>query len=123
MDTGDWASVASVLDARCEYHFRGTMTSGVEKIVESYRKIDEWVHATFDQVRYESRIELQSDGSVLITFRDQIDHGDHHLDFRCQQRVAINDAERIASITHIDIDGEPEKAVRFNAMCGVVKPA
>ena len=96
--------------------------TGVDAIVGSYRTIDEWVRETFEGLQYESKVELKPDGSALITFRDRMSLGEHHLDFRCQQLIELDDDGLIGSITHIDIEGEPEKAARFNAACGVVKP-
>lgn len=122
LDAADWDAVSALLDDACAYHMRGATTTGVESIVGSYRTIDEWVKATFDSVRYESRVEAQPDGTALITFRDRIDQGAHALDHRCQQRIAVDDAGRITTITHIDLEGEAEKVARFNAACGVVKP-
>lgn len=122
LDAGDWPAVSSLLDPECEYHFRGEVTAGIDIIVGSYRTIDEWVHETFESVHYESHVELRSDDAALITFRDQMDHGEHHLDFRCQQLIQTNRHDLIRRITHIDLEGEPEKVIRFNAACGVVKP-
>lgn len=122
LDQGHWEAVSSLLDPGCRYHFRGGTTTGVETIVGSYRKIDEWVREVFDSVAYESHVEMVGDAAALITFRDQISCGQHHLDFRCQQRIDINERGRIDVITHIDIEGEREKADRFNKACGAVKP-
>jgi len=122
LDSGDWDAVTALISEGCAYHFRGGQMTGVDAIVGSYRKIDEWVRETFEGLSYESRVELRPDGAALITFRDRMSLGEHHLDFRCQQLIELDDAGLISSITHIDIEGEPEKAARFNAACGVVKP-
>jgi len=122
LDAADWPAVTALLDPACVYHFRGGRMTGAEEIVGSYRTIDEWVRTTFDKVRYESSHEVESDAAALIAFRDLIDHGEHHLDHRCRQRIEIDTSGRVCSITHIDIEGEPEKAARFNEACGVVKP-
>jgi len=123
LDSGDWDAVTALLSSDCAYHFRGGQMTGVEEIVGSYRTIDEWVRETFEGLLYESKVELKPDGSALITFRDRMSLGEHHLDFRCQQLIELDDAGLIGSITHIDIEGEPEKAARFNEACGVVKPS
>lgn len=122
LDAADWPSLIALLDPACVYLFRGGQMTGVDEIVASYRTIDEWVRATFDSVRYESSHEVESGTAALISFRDLIDHGQHHLDHRCQQRIEINSEGLICTITHIDLEGEPEKAARFNAACGVEKP-
>lgn len=122
LDAADWPALSALLDPACVYHFREGQMNGVDEIVGSYRTIDEWVRATFDSVRYESGHEVESGTTALIFFRDLIDHGEHHLDHRCRQRVEINGEGRICSITHIDLEGEPEKAARFNEACGVEKP-
>ena len=123
LDGGDWPALIALLDPACEYRFRDGVMSGVDEIVASYRKIDDWVRATFDSVRYESAVELQPGAAAMISFRDLIDHGDHHLDHRCRQKIEINSEGRICSITHIDLPGEPEKVVQFNKACGVEKPS
>ncbi|KAA3608623.1 MAG: hypothetical protein DWQ01_10995 [Planctomycetota bacterium] len=121
LDAGDWETVASLLAPGCEYACRGELYEGVETIVASYREIDEWVHRSFDSVRYESRIESCSEHEALISFRDVIEHGEHRLDFRCQQRIEVGNDGRILRILHIDLEGEPEKAAQFNWACGVRK--
>ncbi len=123
LDAGDWDALASLLAPGCEYSLRGGSIEGVEPIVASYRKIDEWVHASFDSVRYESEVDTCTEREALIAFRDIIEHGAHRLDFRCQQQITLGDDGRVERIRHIDLEGEPEKAAEFNRVCGVEKPA
>ena len=122
LDADDWAGAEALLADECVYAFRGGEMRGAAEIVGSYRKIGEWVARSFDAVRYESRVAPLEDVRVEIAFRDLIDHGEHHLDFRCKQRLRVDAEGRVVHIEHIDIEGEPEKAARFNAACGVTKP-
>ena len=120
LDDGDWDAAASLLHPECRYACRGTLQTG-PSLLDAYRTTDEWAKATFESVRYESRVEVE-DGRARIHFRDLMDHGEHHLDFRCQQLVSVDDDGRIIEIEHIDLPGETEKADRFNRACGVVRP-
>ncbi|MCH9683932.1 MAG: GNAT family N-acetyltransferase [Deltaproteobacteria bacterium] len=122
LDIGDWNGVRELLDPACVYDCRGATTIGPETIVASYAEIDTWVHETFEDVAYESTVEGRTPSQALITFRDQMSHGVHRLDFRCQQRIEIDASGRLVRIDHIDLPGEREKADRFNEACGVRRP-
>lgn len=121
LDEGDWSAASSLLHPECRYDCRGSVVTG-PTLLDGYRTTDAWVKATFDAVRYESRIEIE-DGRARIHFRDFIDHGEHHLDFKCEQLLTIDEDGRIVSIEHIDLPGELETADAFNQVCGVRRPA
>jgi hypothetical protein len=36
--------------------------------------------------------------------------------------ITLGQERTIVSIEHVDLPGEPEKVVKFNAACGVKKP-
>lgn len=122
LDAGDWAGVEALVARGCTYRIRGDTVVGAEPIVGSYRRIAEWVDSTFDAVRYESEVKPHDGDRARIRFRDLIDHGPHHLDFRCEQLIAVDGSGAIIDIEHVDIPGEPEKAAAFNRACGVAKP-
>ena len=122
LDQGDWNTVQSLLANDCTYSFRNEEIQGHKTIVDMYQSIGVWVDETFDHVCYESSVEVMGDNRMKLHFRDLLDHAGFHLDFRCQQIVTIEDGSKITHIQHIDIPGEPEKAARFNADCGVIKP-
>ncbi len=122
LDDDDWKTSATCLAPDCVYAFRGGETQGREAIIASYRTIGEWVAETFESVRYESAVEPVGDGRARIAFRDVIEHGGHHLDFHCEQLITAGRSGRIVHIEHVDLPGEPEKAVEFNALCGVKRP-
>lgn len=122
MDAGDWPAARALLSPDCEYVCRGERTTGPEEIVASYRSIHEWVTSTFERVAYQSRVEAVSPERAAIHYRDQIDHGEHHLDFRCRQHLTVDGHGRICRIEHEDLPGELEKARRFNDACGVKRP-
>jgi hypothetical protein len=122
LDDHDWAAATNCLAPDCIYLFRGTEARGRDQIIDSYRRIGEWVAATFESVSYESKVEALGPARAAITFRDVLDHQGHHLDFRCQQILTTDDEGRVVQIEHIDFPGEPEKVVAFNAACGVKKP-
>ena len=121
LDQSDWKAAALLLHPKCRYNCRGSVVIG-PTLLDGYRTTDEWVKSTFDAVRYESRVEVEG-GRVRIHFRDLIDHGDHHLDFSCQQVLTIDDGGHIVSIEHVDLPGEVEKADAFNQACGVRRPS
>ena len=122
LDARDWAGTRALLSEACEYDFRGGSLHGPKAIIAIYREIGEWVDESFDSVSYESRVELRPSGQALIHFRDLMDHGEHHLDFRCQQLLSVDQHGRVYRIEHIDIPGESEKAAAFNLACGVKRP-
>jgi len=122
LEAGDWTATQALLSEACVYEFRGGTLHGPEAIIATYREITEWVDQSFESVRYESRVERRPAGEALIHFRDLMDHGDHHLDFRCQQLIRVDEQGRIGRIQHIDIPGEAEKAAAFNEACGVKRP-
>ena len=121
LDEDRWDAVIACLSPDCEYLFRGAVTRGSAPIVASYRTIGEWVADTFESVRYESAVEAIGVDRAVISFRDVLDHPGHHLDFRCQQVITLGPEGTIVHIEHVDLPGEPEKVVRFNAACGVKK--
>jgi hypothetical protein len=90
--------------------------------VACYTELCEWVETTFEAVQYESRVELENDGRVRVHFRGLIDHGEHHLDFRCQQLLTVDEQGLIQRIEHIDLPGERDKDDGFNLACGVTRP-
>lgn len=121
LDSGDWKRAAALLAPRCVYDCRGSTTVGVREIVASYKSIDDWVRRSFEHICYRSSIETRPGDKVLISFRDRMAHGEHRLDFRCQQLVSVVGGA-ITHIEHIDLPGERDKANLFNRTCGVTRP-
>ena len=121
LEADDWTTAGACLAADCVYVCRGSTFSGRDAVVQSYRNIGEWVRRTFDKVRYDSTLTLLDSGQVRADFRDRIDHGEQHLDFRCYQIWTGSDGV-IHQIEHHDLPGMNERAVAFNEACGVVRP-
>ena len=122
LDQDDWQAAEKCLSPDCSYICRGTTSLGSAQIVDSYRKIGEWVRKSFESVAYESSIEVLSESQVKIRFRDLIKHQGHTLDFRCEQLLQLGEAGTIQQIEHFDLPGMLEKAAAFNKACGVERP-
>lgn len=124
LDNSDWDAMTALLAADCQYECRGTTSVGAAAIVASYQQMDAWVRATFEDVRYQSAVapEPGEPMQARLQMRDHMRHGEHTLDFQCEQRITVSDAGRIVAIEHFDLEGEREKADAFNRACGVARP-
>ncbi|MCZ6836603.1 MAG: hypothetical protein O7G85_12575 [Planctomycetota bacterium] len=122
LDQEDYTLAETLLAPDCRYEINDTVMNGRETIIESYRLIGDWVKATFDSYQYSSEVVPRGDDQAIISYRDQIQHGEHELDHRCQQIIKAAPDGLIIEIRHVNLPGEPEKVKAFNKACGVSKP-
>ena len=119
LDRDDIESAASMLAPDCHYDNGATILKGPDAIINSYRESSERARRLLDEVRYESTIQQGAGNQAAITFIDHLRKDTLTYVYRCRQMVEINEAGRIASIRHEELDGEREALHRFFKSCGI----
>ncbi len=119
LDRCDFAEAGRYLSSDCSYQTGHEELIGPQAILASYSESADWGSKTLDQVIYESEIEVGKDGSLSVLYLDKIIHGGLTHEYRCRQRLSIDDAGLIVGIVHEELPSEREKLNEFLARCGV----
>ena len=102
LDNDDYKTTLSTLTPDCIYDMGSETLTGAEAIVNSYeqnmlagrKKMDklEWGNSYVDQI---------SDSEYIVNFTDYLYHAGEKFTFQCQQRLFINQEQKIYKIEHI----------------------
>lgn len=106
----------------CTYNIGDEPIVGREAIIDSYRRNGQWAGETFDHIDYESRIEMDEDGRVCITFIDDLHHAGQRHEYKCRQLVRVNKWGLIELIEHTEITGQRDELEAFLSRVGVKRP-
>ena len=121
LDGTDFATVRATLGPTCHYDTQSALEGvlvGPAAIVESYRSHDARARQSFDYVEYSSLVETVDGMSALIQFTDVIRRQDHEHTYRCRQRIVIDEAAVIVSITQENIPAEVSAPKEFLTRVG-----
>jgi hypothetical protein len=119
LDRCDYVYAASCLSPECIYRAMDEELTGPNAILASYAKNAEWAEHVLERVVYDSQVKPETDGSMSILFVDRIFHGGHMHEYRCVQKVWLDEENRIVKIVHEELPGEWEKLNGFLAKCGI----
>lgn len=119
LDDDDFDTLPNLLSENCRYRSPQGVLTGPAAVVASYRANSQWAHRTFDSITWDSECELEPQGTVLVTFTDITDHGGEHHEYRCQQRITLDEDLRVAEIEHIVIPDEEAALAEFLDRVGV----
>ncbi len=120
LDADNFQEAIKLLAENCQYNIGAETLVGPEKIVKSYednmiegrKKLDEliWGKSWVDQI---------SDEEFIINFTDYLKHqGESHI-HRCQQKIWIDDDNRIKMIVHLKNEEEETKLADFYVRVGL----
>ena len=113
LDAEDYPTARAFLRDDCNYEIRGETIEGAEAIIASYQTNGEAGRERFDDISYESSVEEISPSEALIGYVDIISHGNCVHIHTCAQQVTIDDAGKVAQITHVDHPGQREMLEAF----------
>jgi hypothetical protein len=102
----DYCAARPFLADDCSYQLRGTKILGADQIIASYREHGEAGQQKFDQVAYESSVEITGEDSAILHYTDTITHGGETHLHQCRQHILLDGDGRINSILHEDLAGE-----------------
>lgn len=119
LDREDFETAAACVAMDCVYRFRGTELVGPTEIIVSYRKSAAWARASFDGMRYESRLAGEEPGRWRVRYTDLTEHRGLTHRHECEQVLWSDAAGLIGRIEHVDLPGEREKLMAFLASVGV----
>jgi len=120
LDAEDYGAARCLIAAECVFETGAAVVQGVEPIVASYAASGAWAKRTFEEVRYESRVEPIDDHTVAVEFTDYLmaaGHGWHR--YRCRQEFTFGDDGRVIRIVHRELPGEREDLQAFLDRCGI----
>jgi len=122
LDADDYEAARTTLAADCRCDTGKAILTGPEAIIESYRNSSVWARSTFDDVRFESRIEqdLSSPYRICVFYSDILRKaGDSHV-HQCRQFLTIDEAStKITAIEHLEVDAEAARLEEFFERIGV----
>ncbi len=120
LDAEDYDAVGPRIAEDCVYETATAAIRGAEPIVASYATSGAWTRRTFEDVRYESRVESLDDHSAAIEFTDYLlSAGNGWHRYRCRQEFTFGDDDRVIRIIHRELPGEREALNAFLARCGI----
>lgn len=119
LDTDDFDTVRPLLAADCVYETGRETLIGPEAIVQSYAANSAWARKTFDELRYESRVEPSVAATVAVVFIDLLRHKGLEHRHQCRQEFTVGSAGRIVRIVHHDLPGETEAISEFYRSCNI----
>ncbi len=119
LDRCDFQAAGRDLAPDCLYFTGREVLTGPLAILDSYSQNARWAEEALQQVVYESRVQLEPDGSIIICFTDRISHGGRTHQYRCNQRLFLNGEGKIARIVQEELPGERRKLNKFLAKCGI----
>jgi len=120
LDAEDYGAVGPCISEQCVYETATASVQGVEPIVASYAASGAWAKRTFEDVRYESRIEVLDQRAAAVEFIDYLlsaGHGWHR--YRCRQEFTFGDDDRVIRIVHRELPGEREALTEYLKKCGI----
>jgi Domain of unknown function (DUF4440) len=113
LDEENYAPLAELLAADCEYVTSQTTLVGREAIVLSYKDAGTWAKANIQSVRYQSSVRDGDDNQAVITFIDHFAHKGREHTYRCEQVIQVNAEGSVRRIVHRELPGEREAADAF----------
>lgn len=113
LDQEDYELARQHLADDCSYELRGTRFGSANAIIESYQSHGDDAQEKFEEIIYESRIEMNPDQSATIHYTDTVNHKGDHVVHRCRQHLQFNEAGLISAIRHEDLPGEVERLTAF----------
>jgi len=119
LDADDFARAGRHLDPECMYELGNEVLQGPEAILASYEEATRWAHAQLDEVRYESVVEGEENGTVTVLFLDDIRRGEHRHRHRSRQHFTVGESGKVTRIVHEDPPGEGEALLDFFRRCGL----
>lgn len=120
LDAEDYGAVGLRIAEDCVHETATASVQGAESIVASYAAAGAWAKRTFEDVRYENRVEVLDDRSAAVEFTDYLlsaGHGWHR--YRCRQEFTFGDDGRVIRIVHRELPGEREALNAYLARCGI----
>jgi hypothetical protein len=123
LDRDDFGRVRALLSPRCVYAIRDERLEGPDAICGSYAEAAAWGRSKLDELVYESEVVDPrvgaGHGAATVRFTDRMRHaGSAHV-HTCEQRVELGADGLIASIEHVDLAGEREKASAWFEQVGL----
>jgi len=112
LDAEDYHRTRACLEENCVYQSPDGELVGPDTILASYRGNGDKAQQLFDSVEYEHAVTRLADNRFQILFIDRLKVGDLSHEFRCHQRVRVED-KLIAEIVHEEIPGRREELNEF----------
>lgn len=114
LDAEDYGTARSLVADECVYARGDQDFVGPSAIVDSYAEVGSWVRRTFEEFRYESRIEPLGEGRAELWFTDYLYRPPARWHrHRSRQIVTVSAAGRIVRIAHHEMPGEREAVMTF----------
>lgn len=112
LDAEDYARTLACLAEACVYLSPDGELTGPDAILDSYRGNGDKAQQLFDSVEYEHNVTPLGDNWFQILFIDRLSAGDLSHEFRCHQKVHVEE-NRIVEIIHQEIPGKRDELNEF----------
>lgn len=108
LDAEDYARTRVCLAENCIYQSPDGELTGPDAILASYRGNGDKAQQLFDSVKYEHHVTPLDGSWFQILFIDRLSAGKLSHEFRCHQRVRVEE-NLIAEIVHQEIPGKRDE--------------
>lgn len=120
LDQDDFKAAEALLHPNCTYDIGKEVLEGAQAICNSYEQNMIEGRKKLDELEWgQCRVEAAGTDEVDLFFTDYLGHAGLKHTFRCKQRLRFDEAHRIVHITHMNLDGEPEKLDEFYRKVGL----
>ncbi len=112
LDEEDYQATAELLSMQCKYSCRDQVYVGPQAILNSYRTTGDSAKERFDNIEYDSIVQLLTANTAQIHFVDHLYHNGGKHTFECEQRIEVREG-KITRIEHLDLPGQREALKAF----------
>lgn len=112
IDNGRFDEAGEMLADDCQHQHANTCHQGREGVIAMYRKIQSEMRPLFDEVRYDSEVELIDGETCRVHYFDEYRIGDRTHRTRTEEILKFRDG-KIISIEQISHHGEAQAFRKF----------
>lgn len=112
LDSRRYDEAAQLIDKDCVYQDRQSSHQGRPGVIAMYRELDAEMRKLFDDISYDSRVEILDGEHCIVHFADTLRKGDRTHTVRSQQMLTFREG-KIVDIEQQDMPGEAEELRRF----------
>lgn len=122
LDNDDFENFKKILDPKCHYEIGCQVLTTNDSIAGLYEKNMKAGKLKFDELRWgEAEVKQVNENDFDVYFSDFLKHQGIAHNYKCKQRITINDQNLVEKIEHIELPGEKEKLTAYYQKVGLTK--
>ncbi len=120
LDADDFTRFKSLLEENCVYEIGGKVLDSKETIAGLYEKNMKEGKLKFDELVWgKSEVKQVNEQEFEVYFSDFLKHKGIEHNYKCKQRITINEVGLVTKIVHIELPGKREALKKFYKQVGL----